>query len=155
MSKFGVSLALVATLLSSVALGQTPDSAGGANTPPPPSGSTPLRPDAVPYSSPTLDNSLDPRTKAIATQDVRQLMQLMDKDMNGSVSKTEFMDFMSQTFDRLDVNKSGQLESEELQLLTKPNWVGCSSFARETDGTYTCIGLLPETHTKGRAKHKK
>jgi hypothetical protein len=55
-------------------------------------------------------------TKAIATRDVRQLLQLMDKDKNGPVSKQEFMDFMSQTFDRLDVNKSGQLEQEEAGL---------------------------------------
>ncbi|MGO8911486.1 MAG: hypothetical protein ACLQDM_19490 [Bradyrhizobium sp.] len=152
MNRFAVALALVSTLLSSVAFGQVP---GGANTPPPPTPPSVMRPDAVPYSSPTVDNSLNPRTKAIATQDVRQLMQLMDKDMNGSVSKEEFMDFMSQTFDRLDVNKSGQLESEELQLLTKPGWVACSTFARETDGTYTCIGLLPEAGTKGTVKHKK
>jgi hypothetical protein len=152
MSKFVVSLALVFTLLSSVAFGQV---AGGANTPPPPTSPSVMRPDAVPYSSPTLDNSLNPRTKAVGIQDVRQLMQLMDKDMNGSVSKEEFMDFMSQTFDRLDINKSGQLESEELHFLTKPGWVGCSTFARETDGTYTCIGLLPESGTKSAVKHKK
>ena len=63
-------------------------------------------------------------TKATATRDVRQLLQLMDKDKNGTVSKQEFMDFMSQTFDRLDVNKSGQLEQEELQRLTRPDWPG-------------------------------
>ena len=55
-------------------------------------------------------------TKATATRDVRQLLQLMDKDKNGTVSKQEFMDFMSRTFDRLDVNKSGQLEQEEAGL---------------------------------------
>jgi hypothetical protein len=48
-----------------------------------------------------------------ASSDVRELLRLMDKDRNGSVSKDEFMQFMSQTFDRLDVNKSGQLESKE------------------------------------------
>ncbi|MGO8908166.1 MAG: hypothetical protein ACLQDM_02380 [Bradyrhizobium sp.] len=63
-------------------------------------------------------------TKMTATHDVRQLMQLMDRDKNGTVSKEEFMDFMSQTFDRLDVNKSGQLEPEELRRLTRPDWPG-------------------------------
>jgi Ca2+-binding EF-hand superfamily protein len=38
----------------------------------------------------------------------------MDKDKNGAVSKDEFMEYMSQTFDRLDVNKGGQLERSEL-----------------------------------------
>ena len=63
-------------------------------------------------------------TKVTATRDVRQLIQLMDKDKNGTVSKEEFMDYMSQTFDRLDVNKSGQLEPEELRRLTRPDWPG-------------------------------
>jgi translation elongation factor P/translation initiation factor 5A len=40
-------------------------------------------------------------------------MRLMDKDMNRLVSKDEFMRFMDQTFDRLDVNKSGTLEPRE------------------------------------------
>ncbi len=46
--------------------------------------------------------------------DVRRLTRMMDKDANGRVSKSEFMQYMSQTFDRLDVNKSGQLEPNEL-----------------------------------------
>jgi Ca2+-binding EF-hand superfamily protein len=63
-------------------------------------------------------------TDIVATRDVRQLIQMMDKDKNGTVSKEEFMDFMSQTFDRLDVNKSGQLEPQELRRLTRPDWPG-------------------------------
>ena len=63
-------------------------------------------------------------TNRVAIHDVRQLMQLMDKDKNGAVSKEEFMDFMSQTFDRLDVNRSGQLEPQELRRLTTPSWPG-------------------------------
>ena len=47
--------------------------------------------------------------QSAATRDVRQLMLLMDKDGSGTVSKQEFMDFMSQTFDRLDVDHSRQL----------------------------------------------
>jgi len=62
-------------------------------------------------------------TKAAATHDVRQLVQLMDKDGNGAVSKQEFIEFMSQTFDRLDVDRSGQLEHEELRRLTRPDWI--------------------------------
>jgi hypothetical protein len=62
-------------------------------------------------------------TKAAVSHDVRQLMQLMDKDNDGTVSKEEFMDFMSQTFDRLDVNHGGQLEREELRRLARPDWM--------------------------------
>jgi len=50
---------------------------------------------------------------------------MMDTDKNGTVSKDEFIEFMSQTFDRLDVNKSGQLEREELRGLDDPNWIVC------------------------------
>jgi len=61
-------------------------------------------------------------TAGVARTDVRQLLRLMDRDQNGAVSKDEFMQFMSQTFDRLDVNRSGQLEPSELRTLTVPNW---------------------------------
>jgi hypothetical protein len=46
-------------------------------------------------------------------RDARHLMHLMDKDHNGQVSKAEFMQFMEQEFDRLDRDRSGQLNSEE------------------------------------------
>jgi len=57
------------------------------------------------------------RTAVAAARDVHQLIRMMDKDMNGTVSKDEFMQFMSQTFDRLDVNRSGELEHQELHRL--------------------------------------
>jgi len=65
------------------------------------------------------------RTGAATLADVRQLVRLMDTDLNGKVSKDEFLQFMSQTFDRLDVNQSGQLEREELRHLDDPNWIVC------------------------------
>jgi Ca2+-binding EF-hand superfamily protein len=68
---------------------------------------------------------LGKRTRAAAATDVRQLVRMMDTDKNGTVSKDEFIEFMSQTFDRLDVNKSGQLEREELRGLDDPNWIVC------------------------------
>jgi hypothetical protein len=43
-----------------------------------------------------------------------QLLQLMDKDRNGKVSRAEFMKFMNDEFDRLDVNKDGELDVNEL-----------------------------------------
>jgi len=64
------------------------------------------------------------RTAATA----QQLLRRMDRDANGRVSKSEFLQHMSQTFDRLDVNKSGQLEPNELQRLP-------SSYTCSRDGT--------------------
>jgi Ca2+-binding EF-hand superfamily protein len=43
-----------------------------------------------------------------------QLLPLMDKDHSGKVSRKEFMSFMNQEFDRLDVNHNGQLDVDEL-----------------------------------------
>jgi len=47
-------------------------------------------------------------TKATATRDAyaRQLLRAMDKDKDGTVSKPEFLDFMSQTYNRLDAKKT-------------------------------------------------
>jgi Ca2+-binding EF-hand superfamily protein len=53
--------------------------------------------------------------------DVSQLLRAMDKDMNGTVSKDEFLQFMGQMFDRFDVNRSNQLESTELSGVTFGN----------------------------------
>jgi len=63
------------------------------------------------------------RTARAAMSDVRQLLRLMDKDKNGTVSKDEFLQFMSQTYDSLDVNRSHQLEPKELRRMTIPNWL--------------------------------
>jgi hypothetical protein len=40
---------------------------------------------------------------------------MMDKDQNRVVSKDEFMQFIGQTFDRLEVNRTGTLAPRELQ----------------------------------------
>jgi hypothetical protein len=45
---------------------------------------------------------------------VEQLIRLMDKDKNGQVSKAEFMQFMGEEFDRIDVDRSGSLTRGEL-----------------------------------------
>ena len=63
------------------------------------------------------------RTASMADRDVRKLVRMMDSDGNGVVSKDEFLQYMGQAFDRLDVNKSGALEPEELRHL------GCVSQA--------------------------
>ena len=47
-------------------------------------------------------------------KEAKKLLLLMDKDQNGKVSKKEFMDFMEAEFERLDVNKDGELDVQEL-----------------------------------------
>jgi EF hand domain-containing protein len=51
---------------------------------------------------------------AAGAVDVTQLLQLMDTDKNGKISRKEFMDFMAAEFDRLDTDKSGELDPKEL-----------------------------------------
>jgi hypothetical protein len=54
------------------------------------------------------------RTLILGQDEVEQLLLLMDTNKNGKVSKQEFMDFMSAEFDRLDKDKSGELDRKEL-----------------------------------------
>jgi hypothetical protein len=54
-----------------------------------------------------------PDKLALGEQDVRRLLPLMESK-NGKVSKQEFMAFMEAEFDRLDKNKSGELDIREL-----------------------------------------
>jgi len=61
------------------------------------------------------------RALAAGQGSTRQLLSLMDKDKNGVVSKEEFLQFMSEEFDRLDVNRNEQLERRELRHAI-PNW---------------------------------
>jgi len=46
---------------------------------------------------------------------VKALLLLMDTDKNGKISKAEWMKFMSEEFDRLDKDKNGELDPEELK----------------------------------------
>jgi hypothetical protein len=51
---------------------------------------------------------------AAATEAAKQLILAMDTDKNGKISKEEWMKFMSDEFDRLDVNHNGELDPKEL-----------------------------------------
>ena len=51
---------------------------------------------------------------AIGENEVKQLLLLMDTDKSGKISKKEYMDFMEKEFDRLDKDKSGELDPKEL-----------------------------------------
>jgi hypothetical protein len=50
----------------------------------------------------------------IATENAKQLLLLMDTDKNGKISKQEWLNFMSAEFDRLDTDRSGELDPHEL-----------------------------------------
>jgi Ca2+-binding EF-hand superfamily protein len=52
---------------------------------------------------------------ALGEVQVRQLILLMDTDKNGKVSKREYMSYMEAEFDRLDKDKSGDLDVNELK----------------------------------------
>jgi Ca2+-binding EF-hand superfamily protein len=53
---------------------------------------------------------------ALGEEDVKQLLLLMDTDKNGKITKAEWMNFMSAEFDRLDRDKSGDLDANDLRL---------------------------------------
>ena len=48
-----------------------------------------------------------------------RLLRQMDRDKNGTVSKAEFLQFMSRKFNRLDTNRNGTLDRNELQPLIR------------------------------------
>jgi hypothetical protein len=50
----------------------------------------------------------------LGENEVKQLLPLMDADSNGKVSKQEFMRFMEAEFERLDKEKTGQLDVKAL-----------------------------------------
>ena len=51
---------------------------------------------------------------ALGENEVRRLMLLIDTNNNGKITKKEWMTFMEAEFDRLDKNKSGELDPKEL-----------------------------------------
>jgi hypothetical protein len=51
---------------------------------------------------------------ALGEDEVKQLLLLIDTNMNGKISKQEFMKFMESEFDRLDKEKNGQLDVKEV-----------------------------------------
>lgn len=51
---------------------------------------------------------------ALGETEVKQLLLLMDTDQNGKISKAEYLKFMEAEFDRLDKDKSGELDAKEL-----------------------------------------
>jgi len=52
---------------------------------------------------------------AMANENVKQLLLLMDADKSGKISKREWMSFMEAEFNRLDRDGSGELDANELR----------------------------------------
>jgi hypothetical protein len=51
---------------------------------------------------------------AAGEREAKKLLLLMDADKSGKVSKQEFMSFMEAEFERMDINKDGELDVKEL-----------------------------------------
>lgn len=62
-----------------------------------------------------LSASADQDKFAVANEDVKELLLLMDTDKSGKVSKREWMNFMEAEFNRLDKDGNGQLDLNELR----------------------------------------
>ncbi len=52
--------------------------------------------------------------QVLGEDEVKQLLLLMDTDKSGKISKKEYLSFMEAEFDRLDKDKSGELDPKEL-----------------------------------------
>jgi Ca2+-binding EF-hand superfamily protein len=52
---------------------------------------------------------------ALANEDVKELLLLMDTDKSGKISKREWMNFMEAEFNRLDKDGNGELDVNELR----------------------------------------
>jgi EF hand len=58
--------------------------------------------------------SPDDKKVAAGEREAKKLLLLMDADKSGKVSKQEFMNFMEAEFERMDINKDGELDVKEL-----------------------------------------
>jgi Ca2+-binding EF-hand superfamily protein len=52
---------------------------------------------------------------AVANQNVKELLLMMDTDKSGKISKREWMSFMEAEFNRLDKDGNGELDLNELR----------------------------------------
>ncbi|MGA8214422.1 MAG: hypothetical protein WB799_12570 [Candidatus Sulfotelmatobacter sp.] len=52
---------------------------------------------------------------ALANENVKELLLLLDTDKNGRISKREWMNFMEAEFNKLDKDGNGELDLKELQ----------------------------------------
>ncbi len=58
--------------------------------------------------------TFDEKKLVAGEKEAKRMLLLMDTDKSGKVSRKEFMTFMEIEFERLDVNKDGELDVKEL-----------------------------------------
>lgn len=58
--------------------------------------------------------ALKAKKLAEGEREAKKMLLLMDTDKSGKVSKQEFMSFMEAEFERMDINKDGELDVKEL-----------------------------------------
>jgi hypothetical protein len=68
----------------------------------------------APVTVPDPDAKRKEKNLEAGEVEAKQLLLLMDQDKSGKVSKKEFMSFMEAEFQRLDINKDGELDVREL-----------------------------------------
>ena len=68
----------------------------------------------TPAPAPAADAKQKDKNIAAGEVEAKRLLLLMDRDASGKVSHKEFMEFMEEEFQRLDVNKDGELDVAEL-----------------------------------------
>ena len=56
-----------------------------------------------------------PDRNVMATENVKQLLLVMDTDKRGKISRQQWLAFMETEFDRLDVEKKGELDQTAIR----------------------------------------
>jgi Ca2+-binding EF-hand superfamily protein len=70
------------------------------------------------FAQTTTQVPKQPNVRAIALENAKQIMLLMDTDKDGRISKKEWVDFMSAEFDRLDTDHNGFIDQHDLLATT-------------------------------------
>jgi len=68
----------------------------------------------TPVTVPDPDAKRKEKALQAGEVEAKQMLLLMDQDKSGKVSKQEFMSFMEAEFQRMDINKDGELDVKEL-----------------------------------------
>lgn len=62
--------------------------------------------------------SKQPDKNVMAIESVKQLLLVMDTDKSGKISKAQWMAFMEAEFDRLDLEKKGEVDQAAIRQST-------------------------------------